>query len=146
MLRLCCAHLLSLHCRQAQTDRDGASNHEMNFCAQYLEILSLEGHQNDIIGSKVTAILLNMTLSQKSGYNGIVHHNCVIYMCRFRFIKLIEHRSKWIGIKTYKKLIKIPLRVEIFFSILKSVVIRAVWEGVGPTVTAQVFPLYMLLI
>ena len=31
MAKLCCAHLISLHRRQAQPDRDGASNHKLDF-------------------------------------------------------------------------------------------------------------------
>ena len=61
MLQLCCAHLISLNCCQAQTDRDNASNHKEYFLTQYLKILNLEEHQNGIIGLKNTAILLNLT-------------------------------------------------------------------------------------
>ena len=61
MLKLCCVHLISLYCHQAQTDRDGASNHITDFFTEYYTILNLEGHTICIIGSKVTPILLNLT-------------------------------------------------------------------------------------
>ena len=59
MPNLRCAHLSSLHCRQAQTDKNGASNYKLDLHTQYLEILDLEGHQNYISGLNVTAILIN---------------------------------------------------------------------------------------
>ena len=62
MLKLCCAYLIYLHHRQALADKDGSTNHEMDFLAQYSEILNIEGHWNLISGSNVTAILLSFTL------------------------------------------------------------------------------------
>ena len=38
---------------------DGAFSHKIDFATLFLEILNLEGHQNRITGSRVTAILLN---------------------------------------------------------------------------------------
>ena len=42
----------------AQTVGNGASSHKIDYIAIFLEILNPEGHQNRIIGSRVTAILL----------------------------------------------------------------------------------------
>ena len=39
MLKLCCAHLISLYCRQAQMDRDGASNYKRVFFLHRFRIL-----------------------------------------------------------------------------------------------------------
>ena len=50
---------ISLRRRLAQMIVDGAFNHKMDWLMKSLEILNLKGHQNRIIGSKVTAILLN---------------------------------------------------------------------------------------
>ena len=52
MLKLGCAHLISLHRRQAQTDKDGVSNHKIDLFTQYKEILNLEMHKNCIIALK----------------------------------------------------------------------------------------------
>ena len=38
---------------------DGAFSHKIDYIVIFLEILSREGHQNRITGSRVTAILLN---------------------------------------------------------------------------------------
>ena len=38
---------------------DGASSHKIDWVRKLFEILNIEGHQHCIIGSKVTAILLN---------------------------------------------------------------------------------------
>ena len=38
---------------------DGAVSHKIDYIATFWEILNLEGHQNSITGSRVTAILLN---------------------------------------------------------------------------------------
>ena len=46
------AYLISLQHRQAKTDINGASNHEMDCLTEYYEILD---------GQKVTVILLNWT-------------------------------------------------------------------------------------
>ena len=43
MLKLCCAHLISLHGRQAQTDRDGASNHKIDFLHNIRRFKFLKG-------------------------------------------------------------------------------------------------------
>ena len=39
--------------------RNGAFGHKIDYLTIFLEILNLEGHQNRITGSGVTAILLN---------------------------------------------------------------------------------------
>ena len=39
--------------------RNGASSHKIDYIAIFQENLNLEGHENRIIGSRVTAILLN---------------------------------------------------------------------------------------
>ena len=39
--------------------RNGAFSHKIDFILIFKEILNLEGHQDRIIGSRVTAILLN---------------------------------------------------------------------------------------
>ena len=39
--------------------RNGAFSHRIDYIAIFKEILNLEGHQNCITGSRVTAILLN---------------------------------------------------------------------------------------
>ena len=44
---------------EAQTVKNGASSHKTNYITICSEILNLEGHSNCIVGSKVTAILLN---------------------------------------------------------------------------------------
>ena len=56
---MCSSHFL--HRRQAQTDRDGASYHKIDFLTYYWEILNLEGHQNRTSGSKVKAIFFYFT-------------------------------------------------------------------------------------
>ena len=38
---------------------DGAFSHKINYVTIFQEILNLEGHQNPITGSIITAILLN---------------------------------------------------------------------------------------
>ena len=38
---------------------DWASSHKIYYVSKFKEILNLEGHQNRITGSRVTAILLN---------------------------------------------------------------------------------------
>ena len=38
---------------------DGAFSHKIDYVTIFLEILNLEGHQNHVTGSRVTAILLN---------------------------------------------------------------------------------------
>ena len=40
--------------RHAQTVRDGASSHKIDYVKHATDILYLKGYQNDIIGSKVT--------------------------------------------------------------------------------------------
>ena len=47
---------ISLQRRHAQTIRGGAWSHKIYYIHK---IINFEGHQNRIIGSKVTAILLN---------------------------------------------------------------------------------------
>ena len=59
-------NLRTLHCCQAQTDKDGASNHKLDFPTNYYEILGNEGHQNRISGSKVMVILLNLSKQRVS--------------------------------------------------------------------------------
>ena len=39
--------------------KDGAFTHEIDYVSIFLEILNLEGHLNRVIGSKVTASLVN---------------------------------------------------------------------------------------
>ena len=52
---------LALQRHQAQTVRDDASTrHKINYLAQVSDRLNVKGYQNNIIGSKDTAILLNM--------------------------------------------------------------------------------------
>ena len=51
--------LLTSQRRKVQTVWNGAPRHEIDYVAQVLEILSLKGHQNWIIGLKITAILQN---------------------------------------------------------------------------------------
>ena len=55
------AYLISLNDHQAKTDRHSASNHTIFFFFKYKEILSREGHQNCISGSKAMVFLLNFT-------------------------------------------------------------------------------------
>ena len=43
-------NLRTLHRCQAQTDKDGASNHKTDLIAYDYEILGNEGHQNRISG------------------------------------------------------------------------------------------------
>ena len=50
---------ISLRRRHALTVGNGASSHKIDYITIFLEILNLEGEQNRITGSKVTAILLN---------------------------------------------------------------------------------------
>ena len=50
---------ISLRRRHAQMVRNGAFSHKIDYITIFLEILYLEGHQNCITGSRVTAILLN---------------------------------------------------------------------------------------
>ena len=45
--------------RHALMVGDGASSHKIDYVSKFKEILNLEGHQNRITGSRVTAILLN---------------------------------------------------------------------------------------
>ena len=45
--------------RHAQMVRNGAFSHKIDYIRIFLENLNLEEHQNRIIGSRVTAILLN---------------------------------------------------------------------------------------
>ena len=45
MANLRYAHLISLNCRQAQTDGDGAFNRTLDLLTQYKKILNLEEHQ-----------------------------------------------------------------------------------------------------
>ena len=49
MLKLGCAHLISLHRRQAQTYGDDPSNHKLDFLTQCLQMLSLKEHQKGFI-------------------------------------------------------------------------------------------------
>ena len=50
---------ISVWRRHAQTVKNGAFSHKINYINIFTEILNPEGHQNCCIGSKVTAILLN---------------------------------------------------------------------------------------
>ena len=50
---------ISLRRRHALTGAEGAFSHKIDYVTIFEEILNLEGHQNCITGSKVTAILLN---------------------------------------------------------------------------------------
>ena len=50
---------ISLRHRHAQMIGDGAFSHKIDRFKKMLEILNITGHQNRIIDSKVTAILLN---------------------------------------------------------------------------------------
>ena len=43
--------------RQAQTERDNATSHKIDYVTQRYGILNPEGFLNSIVGSKVTAIL-----------------------------------------------------------------------------------------
>ena len=51
---------ISLRRRHAQTVKNNASSHKTNSNYIFSEILNFEGHQKCCIGSKVTAILLNL--------------------------------------------------------------------------------------
>ena len=50
---------ISLRHRHAPKVGNGAFSHNIDLITFLLEILNLEGHQNRITGSRVTAILLN---------------------------------------------------------------------------------------
>ena len=50
---------ISLRRRHAKTFGYEASTHKIDYVNKFEEILNLEGHQNCITGSRVTAILLN---------------------------------------------------------------------------------------
>ena len=50
---------ISLGRHHALTVGDGASSHKIDYVSKFEEILNLEGHQNRMTGSRVTAILLN---------------------------------------------------------------------------------------
>ena len=50
---------ISLRRRHAPLVRNGALGHKIDYITILKEILNLEGHQNCITGSRVTAILLN---------------------------------------------------------------------------------------
>ena len=50
---------ISLRRRHALTIADGDFSHKIDYVTTFKEILNPEGHPNCIIGSKVTAILLN---------------------------------------------------------------------------------------
>ena len=50
---------ISLRRRHALMVEDGAFSHKIDYIAIFLEIFNLEGHLNNITGSRVTAILLN---------------------------------------------------------------------------------------
>ena len=54
------------HC-QAQTIWDGVSNHKIDYVASVKGILNLKGYRNPIIGSKITAILLNVWILPSGG-------------------------------------------------------------------------------
>ena len=58
---------ISLFHRHAQMGRIGASSHKTHFIYIFLEILHHKGHQNRCIGSKVSAILLNVWIFHTSG-------------------------------------------------------------------------------
>ena len=48
----------ALQRRHAQTARDSSSSYKIDYFIEIKNFLNPEGHQNPIIGSKVTAILL----------------------------------------------------------------------------------------
>ena len=50
---------ISLRRRHALKVEDGAFSHKIAYVAIFWEILNLQGHQNCIAGSIVTAILMN---------------------------------------------------------------------------------------
>ena len=50
---------ISLQRRHAPMVGNGALSHKIDYITIFLETLNLEGHQNCITGSRVTAILLN---------------------------------------------------------------------------------------
>ena len=50
---------ISLQSRHAQMVEDGAFSHKIDWVRKFWEVLNLKTASNRIIGSKVTAILLN---------------------------------------------------------------------------------------
>ena len=51
--------IISLRGRHAQMVGNGASSHKIDHITIFQENLDLEGHQNCITGTRVTAILMN---------------------------------------------------------------------------------------
>ena len=97
MPNLRCAYLSSLHCRQAQTDRDSASNHKGHFLTQYLKILDLEGHQNRISDSKVIFRVLyipGIILTKRHEWAASNKFS------RYFFVIVYQHWSEWNKCKT----------------------------------------------
>ena len=64
----------ALQCRHAQTVRDSSSSYEIDYVIVINKFLNIEGHQNLIIGSKVTAIILKgwiLPISWASAVEGL---------------------------------------------------------------------------
>ena len=91
------SHLLPpriLRRRHAQTNRDMASNHKIEYVTQVQDILNLKGQQNCMIGSKVTAFLLNRWIlpiggvalgrvCNQQGLPRLVYYLFIIYLSCF---------------------------------------------------------------
>ena len=77
---------ISLRRRHALMVGDEASSQKIDYVSKFLEILNLEGHQNRITGSRVTAILLN---GWTSPIGGVASGRACACSLRSRLVKNI---------------------------------------------------------
>ena len=96
---------ISVRRRHALTVADGVFSHKIDYITIFPEILIPQGHQNRIIGSKVTAILLNGWILSIGGASSgrvcacslrsrLVSHKFPNYMIP---LKAINPRKLWRG-------------------------------------------------